>query len=333
MRNKILATLLCCTLLRMVSAQPFEHYRLSGPALDSFDIHVTQTDPREKKPLVVYLDGSGNFPLFYKTKSGRYNTSVAMDLAKYAKDYTIVLISKPGTPFRDSLRYDSKGRGVYPHNETYDRLYSLDWRAGAASQAIDFVAGKGNVDTSRIIVIGYSEGAQVAPKVAVLNRKVTHVVSIVGNALSQLYDFILDARLQAERKEISSEEAQQIVDSLYQAYEKIYADPASTQKTWYGETYLKWSSFTRTTPLENMLKLTIPILYIAGGKDNHQTILDMDYARLEFLRQGKQNLTYKVYPNADHYFQEEVSENGSVKKKDRLDEMNDFVFAWIKSVR
>jgi len=60
---------------------------------------------------------------------------------------------------------------------------------------------------------------------------------------------------------------------LKDADEKIYANPSFIKDTWYGETYLKWSSFTKTTPLENMLKLTVPILYIAGGKNNNQTII------------------------------------------------------------
>lgn len=323
--------LICAGLMisSSLGAQAFDHYRVSAAGLDTFEIHVTRSDTKEKRPLLIYLDGSGNLPLFYKTKSGNTNTSVAMDLNKYARDYSIVLISKPGTPFRDSMRYDERGRMAYPRNEKYTSLYSLDWRAGAASAAIDYLMDKLPIDPSRIIVMGFSEGSQVAPRVAVLNRKVTHVVSVVGNALPQLYDFILEARLQAERKEITSQESQEIVDSLYQAYESIFLDPSSTTKTWYGETYLKWSSFNRTSPLENMLQLSIPILYIAAGKDHNQTILDMDYARLEFIRKGKKNLTYQVYPDADHYFDQDIVENGVARKQRRLDEMNAFVFDWL----
>ena len=111
----------------------------------------------------------------------------------------------------------------------------------------------------------------------------------------------------------------------------IYKNPKSTDKKWFGETYLKWSSFTNTTPLENMLKLKIPILYIAGGKDNKQTILNMDYAKLEFLRKGKNNLTYIVYPNCNHYFQESiVNSEGKNIKSDRIDEVHQFAIEWSK---
>jgi len=310
----------------------FQHYTLTNSKFKPFEVHVTKSESKTKKPLIIYLDGSGNFPIYYKTKSGRYNTSIAMDIKKYANDYYIAVISKPGTPFKDTLRYSDSGRAYYPDNDLYKELYSLDWRAETASEAINYLTKALPIDTKKVIVIGYSEGAQVAPKVAVLNKKVTHVICFVGNALNQLYDFILEARLKAERKQITTEESQLIVDSLYIEYGKIYHNPNAVDQYWYGATYLKWSSFSKTTPLENMLKLDIPILYIAGGKDNNQTILDMDYAKLEFLRKGKTNMTYKVFPNANHFFQEETIISGTLTKTDRIDEVHQFAIDWINSM-
>jgi pimeloyl-ACP methyl ester carboxylesterase len=308
----------------------FEHDTLNDKHLGTIVIHVSKTNRKVKKPLLIYIDGSDNYPLFYRKNNGNYNTSVAFNIARYAKDYSIVLISKPGTPFSDSLHYQS-GKPYYPDNAIYNRLYSLQWRAGGASTAIDYLVKRIPVDLKHVIVMGYSEGSQVAPAAAVLNKKITHVVCFVGNALNQLYDFIIDARLDAYRNKITAEQGQQIVDSLYNVYQKIYTDPAATERKWFGATFLKWSSFSQTTPLENMLKLKIPILYIAGGKDNNQTIIDMDYAKLEFLRKGKTNLTYKIYPNSNHGFQETVIKDGKEVKVDRSDEVNQFAFDWIKT--
>lgn len=307
----------------------FQHHTLSHPKLKTFEIHVTKSSSGQKRPLILYLDGSGTYPIFYQNKAGRFSTSVPLDVRRYSKDYYVALISKPGTPFKDSLHYTTSGRAYYPESELYKTLYSLDWRAEAASEAIDYLLKKLPIDVDKIIVMGYSEGAQVAPKVAVLNKKVTHVVSLVGNALNHLFDFILEARLKAERQQISPEESQAIVDSLYREYAKIYQNPQAIDQSWYGATYLKWSSFSKTTPLENMLKLDIPILYVAGGKDNNQTILGMDYAKLEFLRQGKNNLSYKVYPRCNHFFQEENNVDGNIKRVDRIDEVHQFAIEWI----
>ncbi|AZA83621.1 hypothetical protein C1637_14755 [Chryseobacterium lactis] len=309
----------------------FKHYTLHDSKLKSFQVHLLTSDSTAVKPLLVYLDGSGNFPIYYKTKSGKYSTSVPIDLKKYSKNYHIVLISKPSVPFKDSLQMSPSGRRFYPVSNNYTMLYSLDWRAETASKAINFFVKKLPVNKKKIVVMGYSEGSQVAPKVAVLNKKVTNIICIVGNALNHFYDFLINTRLDVIKNKISAEEGQKTIDSLYTDYEKIYADPLSTKKNWYGETYLKWSSFTRTTPLENMLKLKIPILYIAGGKDNNQTIIGMDYAKLEFLRQGKKNLTYKVYPNSNHYFQEEETKDGKTITVDRIDEVHQFAVDWLNT--
>jgi pimeloyl-ACP methyl ester carboxylesterase len=308
----------------------YDHDTLTTKELGTVVIHVTKTNRDVVKPLLVYIDGSGNYPLYYRKSSGNYNTSVALNIARYAKEYTIVLISKPGTPFSDSLRYNH-GRAYYPDNEVYDRYYSLPWRAGAASAAINYLVKKLPVDRKHIVVMGYSEGSQVAPAVAVLNKNVTHVVCMVGNALNQLYDFIINARLDADRGKITVEQGQRTVDSLYNEFAKIYASPKATSKKWFGATYLKWSSFSETTPLENMLKLNLPILYMAGGKDNNQTIIDMDYAKLEFLRKGKTNLTYKVYENSNHSFQETAVKDGKEVRTDRSDEAHQFALTWVNA--
>ena len=306
----------------------FDHISLNDPRLGKIDAHITRSDSGAAKPLLVYLDGSGNFPIYYRNKSGKYSTSVPLDIQRYATSYRIVLISKPGIPFSDSLRYNESGDSFYPENDHYRRLYSLDWRAGAASHVIDYLLKKMPVNRRSVIVMGFSEGSQVAPRVAVLNKHVTKVICIAGNALDQLFDFILNARLNAASGAITREKAQEIVDSLYQVYGKIYKDPGSTEKTWFGASYKKWSSFSQTTPLDNMLRLDIPILYIAGGRDANQTILGMDYAKLEFIKRGKTNLTYKVYPNCDHYFQDKQSADGSEKSIDRLDEVHQFAMDW-----
>lgn len=301
----------------------FDHYALTTPALGQVSIHVTkEPDKNRKKPLLLYLDGSGTMPIFYRKKSGTYGTSVSLDINRYARDYHVVLISEPGIPFSDSLHDTDTGREYYPTNPDYDARYSLDWRAESAAQAIDMLVKKLSIDTSRVIVMGYSEGAQVAPRVAVLNKRVTYVVCFVGNALDQFYDFLLEARLHVEKSELTPEQGQVIVDSLFTQYEAIYKSPASTAQRWYGATYQKWASFSNTTPLESMLSLAIPILYVGGGRDRNQLILAMDYARLAFIRQGKTNLTYKIYPNCDHYMQEKQVVDGQTKNIDRLDEVH-----------
>ncbi len=297
--------------------------------LGKIKYHVYKNKISDHKPLIVYLQGSTNFPLYYLNPNGRYSSGITLNLNSISNNYHIVLISKPNTPLVDSIRIAPSGRKQYPMKEGYREKYSLDWSANSTDKVINDALKKLNVDSSTVIVWGHSEGSQVAPAVAVKNKNITHVISMMGNSLNHLYDFILMERVSAFNGEKSNEKAQSNIDSLYLEYEKIYNDPKSTTKEWFGETYYKWSSFSLTSPLENMLKLNIPILYIAGGEDRH-SILNMDYAKLEFLRKGKDNLTYKVFPNYDHFFMEtKTDKSGKKEWIDHLDEVNDFALEWV----
>ncbi len=297
--------------------------------LGRFEYHIYKNKIGSRKPLIVYLQGSKNFPLYWRNPDGRYSTSTTLGFKALSEKYHIVLISKPDTPFVDSIEVAPSGRKLYPVSEEYSKRYSLYWRVDSADKVIEDVVTKVEVDSSTVIVWGHSEGSQVVPAVAVKNPRVTHVISMMGNSLSHLYDFILHERVAAMKGEITNMEAQTRIAALYAEFEKIYSDPESTTKTWFGETYLKWSSFGSNPPLESMLKLDIPILYVAGGEDRH-SIMNMDYAKLEFLRKGKENMTYKVFPDCDHFFLE-TKTDASGKKEwiNRLDEVNDFALDWV----
>lgn len=133
------------------------------------------------------------------------------------------------------------------------------------------------------------------------------------NTLNHLYDFVLQERLMSFNGEQDNSTTQQNIDSLYRDFESIFEEPNSRSQLWRDETYYRWASFSDETPLENMLKLKIPIYLVAGGKDIWNSfIMNTDYAQIEFLRYGKRNLTYKVYPNANHFLQDEIEVDGQI---------------------
>ncbi len=159
------------------------------------------------------------------------------------------------------------------------------------------------MDKTKVIVFGFSEGGQVAPRVAVANKKITHCIAFVGGGLNQFFDEIIKNRMLAFKGEISQEESQKRIDNLFADYEKIYQNPDKTSLFWFGHTYKRWSSYTATPTIEYIKKLSIPI-YIAQGTDDQSTnVLSADYIRLEFLRLNKHNLTFKNYPGFNHSFQ------------------------------
>jgi len=245
---------------------------------------------------------------------------------KLSDKYHVVLISKPGTPFLDSLNVNSYEQFLndYKPSEEYSKKLSLEWRVNSASKIINFLSKKLKPN-NKIIAIGYSEGGQVVPKLALANKKVTQIVSIVGGGLNQFNDFITAERLKAQKGMITAEQAQTNIDSLNLKFREIYSNPNSTEKFWLGHTYKRWASFCKDIPLESMLELDIPILLVSSGNDKNAPITGIDYVNLEFMRKGKTNLTYKVYPNCDHWFNDKKMETN------RLDEMLDYVLNWIEN--
>lgn len=296
--------------------EQFKIFTIESNELGRVEYCTFKSTIDKKKPILLFIHGSGNEPTFcYQTDLKTYAWKGFLEIEKYKDSYHVISVSKPGVPLFDTVQKDPVNfQTSYPLNNEFTNRYSLEWRAKAASLIIDQAIKQLPVDQSRILVIGHSQGGQVAPKVAVLNKKVTHVVLLNSNSLNHLYDFVLQERLAAFTGEQTFEQTQNNIDSLFADYKRIFADPTSRTKTWNEETYYRWASFSDETPLENMLKLKIPILVIAGGKDVWGSfIMNTDYVEIEFLKQRRTNLTYKVYPNANHFLQDEIPEGDKIK--------------------
>ena len=175
----------------------FTVFTAESKALGKIEYCTFNSSINKRKPLLIFIHGSGNFPTFhYRNDLKQYAWSAFSILQKYKDDYHVLFVNKPGIPLFDTIQIDPKtGHFDYPQNDEFDRHYSLDWRALAASMIIDRAVKDLLVDRTKIVVMGHSQGGQVAPKIAKLNQKVTHVVMLNCNVLNHLYDFILQERL------------------------------------------------------------------------------------------------------------------------------------------
>lgn len=313
--------------------EQFSIYTFHHKKLGKIEYCTFKSSVETKKPLMLFIHGSGNLPTFqYIPSSKEYNWSAFTEVQKYKDQYHVIFVNKPDIPLFDTVQGEN-GNFTYPKSTTYLENYSLEWRAAAAASIINHAIRHLPVDESKILVIGHSQGGQVAPKVARMNRKVTHLVVLNSNSLNHLYDFVLQERLGAFKGDQSFEQAQKNIDTLFRDYAQIFSDPENKERQWYEETYFRWASFSDETPLENMLQLKIPIFVIAGGKDLWGSmIMNTDYIQIEFLRYKKSNLKYKVYPNANHFLQDEIELQGSTKYIDIKPEVFKEIDEWSKLV-
>ncbi len=308
----------------------FEEFRFSTAALGEVRYYVRHDGKDRRKPLLVYLDGSGPIPLF-QYSDGQIGSTVPIQGREFAEAFNILLISKPGVPFIDKMEMTPNQMPDYPAPPEYEKRLSLDWRVNSARGSLDDLLQKQGFEPSEIAILGISEGFQVGARLAALDPRIQYVGLFVGNGLNQFYDFILEARQKQERGELTAEQAQAEIDSILKAAEDIYANPKSTDKHWMGHTYLRWSSFCKVHPCAELIKVKAPIFIAVCSQDRNSTVLSADFIPLEFLRQGKKNLTFKTYPY-DHSFSQlqKDSQGNVVGAESHLMEVLDEWLQWYK---
>lgn len=287
-------------------------FLIESEEVDKVNYFVSANKIDEKKPILIYLDGSGAMPLFQYTDRG-IGTSVAIPYRDLSDNYHFVIISKPGVPFIDTVgRNPVNGAPFYEAPLEYDSRLSLDWRVSAANLVLKDCFKNLLIDSAQVGIIGISEGFQVGAKLLDVNNQITHAMLLVGNGLNQMYDFVIQNRREADIGKITPEQAQMNIDSLYAVFEDIYANPQSTSKKWYGHTFLRWSSFCQNIPMESIIRSDIPIYLVACSQDLNTTVLGADYIKIESLRKHRRNIHYQVLPY-DHYFNELIrDESGKV---------------------
>ncbi|MCU4177810.1 hypothetical protein [Carboxylicivirga sp. N1Y90] len=88
-----------------------KHYNINSFSLGEINFYVTINQIEETKPVLILLDGSGHTPIYllHKTDNGYSNitSTIPFDYNELSHNYHVVLISKPGTPFFDSIQVNS----------------------------------------------------------------------------------------------------------------------------------------------------------------------------------------------------------------------------------
>lgn len=278
---------------------------------------------KQKKPLLIYLQGSGAAPIITTKNDGSPQSSSLMLYPKMVNEqFHYVVIGKPGIKFADSLNT--------PIPDRYYEKMSYDYRVKSINIVINDIIKENFIDTSKLVLFGHSEGGQIAPKIAHMNKHVTHIVCLSGTAINQMYDFLIDIRKKERDNEFTAKEAEMEVDSLMTYYKQIMKNPTSIDKFFAGHTFLRWSSTVENPPLDYMLKLDIPIYVVAGGKDNSAPIENMDNIPIEFMKNQKTNLTYKYYPKYDHFYNEViVKDDKSYEVKNHIVDVMTEAIKWL----
>ncbi|MBG6131645.1 hypothetical protein IWQ47_003035 [Aquimarina sp. EL_43] len=317
MRQNLLLTILLLTSNLIVFAQKnnilnsYKHHSVITEN-DTINYHTYSKQNIDSiNTLFIYLQGSRAKSLYQIQKregSMSIRTTVPFDFATIPDHYLFVVISRKGFPF-----VTEKDK-PFPVPKSYFENQTLTYRANQADVVINDLYDKYNKQIDKIIVLGHSEGSDVAAKLGTINKKITHFGYWSGGGNTQFIDFVTFIRKDVDKGNLTEQQAQVKIDSLFNDLRNIMSNPNATDKFWQGDdnSYKRWSHFSEP-PVENLLQINKPIYAAIGTKDQAVALESAYLIPIEFIRHQKDNLTFKVYPDLDHGFGKEI-ENGKFEE-------------------
>ena len=272
----------------------FTHYtiaRRDSSSLNLYGANLSSTKGSER-PILVVVSGSGCGSLFKPGSNGKLRSGLPGLFRQAASGkYAIASIEKRGVALGDRVR----GTGDKCTAE-YHRYAGLVSRVEDHIVAIDALSKI----HKPIIVVGHSEGTDVAAAIAVKNPQVARLGFLAGGGPTQIYDFLIMARNRMRDK--APRDRERAISGLLSQLRDVFTDPSSHKKMLFGHPYSRWFSYFSRAPIDSLLKLSIPIFVAHGTEDVSVPIESADFIAAEFMRRGKSNLTYRRYPGLDHSF-------------------------------
>lgn len=263
-------------------------------------------------PTAVFLHGSGPVDRDGNAVDLGSNT-VVMEMDMYRQ--LAVGLAEVGV---GSLRYDKRGVGL---SQGENALASRTDLLEDASAAIEAARAQSGVDAERIILIGHSEGAYLAPSLAAADSQIAGVVLLSGAARSLaditrwqvenmlriqgLEGDVLAAALAQQDSYIDfvktseGEWSDYSVEELTAALPWLTADAAAQlmvtplSLTWLREHYLD-------NPTQALAALDVPVLIISGEKDMQVPAAEAASIEQVLVEAGNEDVTAIVVADLNH---------------------------------
>ncbi len=300
-----------------ISFDRFETLDTFGRTI-TYYVSVPPANPEASRPLVLVIQGSGCSSIWQEVPATDSASDAKpriggglqnMVMRDYGGEVRIVAVEKPGVQFLDNPQPPGTGTPCSVEFKTHHT--PPEWSA-ALSAALRQSLSLPGVDPSRVLVIGHSEGADMASYVAQANPDiVTHAACLAGAGITQLFDMTQLAwaeQTPGENHEVRGDRVQ----AVYNIWAEIQRDPGSIEKSVWGHPYKRWSSFAAVSPVESLLA-TDPRtqLFLAHGTSDQAVPIASFDAGLAILASKGRTATVRRLPGLDHGFAREGEAPGS----------------------
>jgi erythromycin esterase len=287
---------------------PFDRYTTKDALGRTITFYLSQrpNDAKDKLAIALFIQGSGCASVFSKRDGKVFGGLQNLVLSAGRGRLRVLVVEKPGVQFGDKPQRPGsaeEGSAEFRQEHILPRWVEAVNAALKASQQLS------DVDWTRTLVIGHSEGGVVAAHVAAANLLVTHVACLAGGGPSQLFDLVEIAGQRRQPDEPVAAAAAR-VQQVYEGWAKVLADPDNADKLWLGHPYRRWSSFLKTSPREGLLASQAAVFLAHGTADQSVPVASFDVLRAELTAQGR-DLTAERLEGCDHGFRKASEPPGS----------------------
>ncbi len=284
----------------------------------TFYVSVPPANPEAKRPLVLVIQGSGCSSLWQAVRGAEGSADGKpriggglQDLVyrDFGGEVRVIAVEKPGVDFLDNPQPAGSGD---PCSDAFKAHHTPQEWSGALSAALRHALALPGVDPSRVLVLGHSEGADMAGYVAQANPDiVTHAACLAGAGITQLFDMTQLAWSEQTPGE-SLEARSARVQAVYDTWAAIKRDPGAIDKSAWGHPYKRWSSFAAVSPAESLLATNPRTqLFLAHGTSDQAVPIASFDAGLALLASKGRTATVRRLPGLDHGFAREDEEPGA----------------------
>lgn len=263
---------------------------LNDNFINYYVLHKQNDQDISSKGLIIYLTGSGMDCALGLQQEGVWQNEglFIKSLNKYlSPNFDILVPEKMNIKLGKDQSNDPK---VFEH-------YTLEERVSSAVLVIDNFLE--NHEYKNVYLMGVSEGAQILPMVynnLSAKNKIAKLVVLGSGGLSQYEEFKV---LQKSTLSMPQPYRELLIEAD-NVMEAIRSNQDLHDKWFAGYPYKRWAGFFPYRPLDDFVKINIPIFLMQGTKDTSAPIESSRVFAAEFKRLEKNNLTYIEYKNGDH---------------------------------
>jgi len=265
---------------------------------DNVDILIKSKKGEENipKPLFFFCQGSLPIPLIIYHDKDIYGT-FPFNPDSLSNKYHIVIVGKPSIPIiadvanlkQDFTYIDSTGN--FP--KSYMDRNLLSYYVPRNITIAKYLQKQKWVSSKQLVIAGHSEGSTIATKMASEFKNVTHLIYSGGNPMGRILSII-----EQNRTYESDTDSTKYGEDNINYWTDIVANKTD-MTTSQGDTYRTTYEFSE--PMITYLeKLKIPVLVCYGTKDWSSPF--NDYLRVDVIRKGKKNFTFKAYIGTEHNY-------------------------------